>query len=383
MSYSSAPFKNAVAGLAFVGALVAGTTSALAFETAAPTALLLDAATGTILFEKDADRTVPPASLAKLMTVTVLFDEIKDGRLALGDSFTVSEKAWREGGAASGGSTMFLPLNSQVTLDDLLKGIIIQSGNDATIVAAEGVAGSVEGFAEMMNREASELGLANSHFTNPHGLPDPEQHVTMRDLAMLAENIINEHGTFYPLFSETEYTFNGITQRSRNPLLAAGADGLKTGHTQEAGFGLVASMQRDGRRVILAMSGLKSAQERADEARKLMDYGFRGFERIVLLPANQATGEAAVTGGVVPTVPLQSTVEIAILGPRGQAGTYEVRVAPGGAIVAPVTAGQDGGTLEIVRDGAVVERHPLVTAAAVEQASLLRRLWDQAVAAVW
>ena len=383
MSYRPHPVRNIAASLAILGALLVGSTSAFAFETVAPTALLLDAATGTVLFEKDADRQVPPASLAKLMTVTVLFDEIKDGRLALGDSFTVSEKAWREGGASSGGSTMFLPLNSQATLDDLLKGIIIQSGNDATIVVAEGVAGSVEGFAEMMNREASELGLANSHFTNPHGLPDPAQHVTMRDLALLAENIINEHATFYPLFSETEYTFNGITQRSRNPLLAAGADGLKTGHTQEAGFGLVASMQRDGRRVILAMSGLNSAQERADEARKLMDYGFRGFERIVLLPQNQPVGEVSVTGGVVPAVPVQSAVEIAILGPRGQAGAFETRIAQGGAIVAPVVAGQEAGMLEVVRDGAVIERHPLVTAAAVEQASIFRRLWDQAVAAIW
>ncbi len=192
------------------------TASAQAFETTAHAVVLLDFDTNTTLFEKNPDDEVPPASLSKLMTLLIIFDELKRGAIRMDETFPVSEHAWRTGGAASGGSTMFLPLNSQVSVADLIKGIAIQSGNDATIVAAEGIAGSVPAFAELMNKKAQELGLTHSHFVNPHGLPDPGQRVSARDLVTLATHIIRTYPEHYPLFSEEEFTFNGITQRSRN-----------------------------------------------------------------------------------------------------------------------------------------------------------------------
>lgn len=350
--------------------------SAQTFETSAPIAILVDFGTDTVLFEKDSTRPVPPASLVKLMTVAVIFNELEEGRLQLTDTFPVSEYAWRTGGAASGGSTMFLPLNSSVSVDDLIKGIIIQSGNDATIVAAEGIAGSVPAFAQMMNARAQEIGLTGSNFTNPHGLPDPGQEVTMRDLSVLARHLIRVYPQYYPLFSETEFSFNGITQRSRNPLLGLGADGLKTGHTSEAGYGLVASAEEGGRRIVMAMSGMQSVGERADEARKLMTWGLRSFQDHVVLAAGASAAQAQVRGGLAQSVVLAPGEDLSVLAARGTEGEFEIVVEDIAAVDAPVSDGQEIGRVRIMRNGETVREAPLLAQEAVGQAPLMQRMWD-------
>ncbi|MBB3935864.1 D-alanyl-D-alanine carboxypeptidase family protein [Aureimonas phyllosphaerae] len=353
-------------------------TSAHAFETAARSAVLLDFDTNTVLFEKNPDDEIPPASLSKLMTLLIIFDELKRGAIRLDETFPVSENAWRTGGAASGGSTMFLPLNSEVSVGDLIKGIAIQSGNDATIVAAEGIAGSVPAFAELMNKKAQELGLTHSHFVNPHGLPDPGQRVSARDLVTLATHIIRTYPDQYPLFSEEEFTFNGITQRSRNPLLSLGADGLKTGHTAEAGYGLVASAKDDaGRRIVFAMTGMKSVNERATEARAMMTLGLRGFENVVILKGDETAGEVPVTGGIAKSVPVKAAGEIRFIEPRGTGSPYQTEIVPVGPIEAPVPEGRRVAQMRITRDGQVVREEPLYAATNVERAGLLQRVQEQ------
>nr|WP_206455391.1 D-alanyl-D-alanine carboxypeptidase family protein [Aurantimonas marina] len=347
---------------------------ALAFETTAPTALLVDFSTDRVLYEKNADERIAPASLAKLMTLAVIFDALREGTVQRDDRFTVSEKSWREGGAESGGSTMFLPLNSEVTLDDLIKGIVIQSGNDATIVVAEGLAGSVAAFAKKMNAEAKKIGLTNSHFTNPHGLPDPEQYVTARDMVRLAAYLIREFPDEYPLFAEESFTFNGIKQQNRNPLLRVGADGLKTGHTAKAGFGLVASAERDGRRIVLAMSGMQSADERARETRRLMEYGLQEFEEVVLIKIGEAVGEIAVRDGDAETVPLIADSELRLLVPRGSLADVTRTILDNGPVAAPVAKGQRLGWIRFSRGDETVQEVSLHAAQQVARTSFLRRI---------
>ncbi len=349
---------------------------AFAFETTAPTALLVDFSTDRVLYEKNVDERIAPASLAKLMTLAVIFDALRQGTVERNDRFTVSEKAWREGGAESGGSTMFLPLKSEVSLDDLIKGIIIQSGNDATIVAAEGIAGSIEAFAKTMNAEAKRIGLTNSHFTNPHGLPDPEQYVTARDLVLLAAYLIREFPDEYPLFAEESFSFNGIKQQNRNPLLRVGADGLKTGHTARAGFGLVASAERDGRRVVLAMSGMQSADERASETRRLMEYGLQDFEEVVLIKVGEPVGEMPVSDGVVDTVSLVADSELRLLVPRGSLADMTRTIIDNGPVVAPVAEGQRLGWIRFSRGDETVRDVPLHAAKPVARTSFLRRIGE-------
>ncbi len=362
--------------LALAGVLCVPAWPAAALETAARTAFMLDLATDTILFEKAPDQEIPPASLAKLMTLAVIFDEMRKGAVKPEETFPVSEHAWRTGGAASGGSTMFLPLNSQVSVADLIKGIAIQSGNDATIVAAEGIAGSVPAFAGMMNRKAREIGLTHSRFVNPHGLPDPEQHVSARDLVTLASYIIREFPEHYPLFSEESFTFNGITQRSRNPLLSLGADGLKTGHTSEAGYGLVASAKdADGRRIVFALTGMRSVNERASEARAMMTAGLRGFETIVVAKAQDRIGEVPVRNGAEPNVAVRAAGEVRLVQPRGEGGgAVTTEVVPVGIVEAPVPEGRRVAQLRVLQGGRLVREEPLYAAAPVAEAGLFQRI---------
>ena len=269
------------------------------FQTAAPTAILIEAESGTVLFEKNADQLVAPASLAKLMTAETVFNEVKEGNIKLDEEFIVSEDAWRKGGAPSGGSTMFAPIHSRIKVSDLLQGAIIQSGNDACIALAEGIAGNEDSFVRLMNGRARELGMTESNFTNSTGLPDPDQRVTVRELAKLARHIIYTYPEFYKWYSEKEFTWNKIRQQNRNPLLAMniGADGLKTGFTNEAGYGLVGSAVQNDMRLIVVVNGLKTANDRADEARRLLNFGFNGFESRVLFDEGQRVGEARVFGG--------------------------------------------------------------------------------------
>src|SRR3569833_446168 len=245
----------------------------------APHAILIDAENGGVLYERDPDKLIFPASLAKLMTAEYVFHEIKEGRVKLTDEYVVSENAWRKGGAPSHGSTMFAVLHSRVPVDDLLHGMIIQSANDACIVIAEALAGNERDFGAKITERARQIGLAKSTFGNSNGLPDPGTQVTTRELGILARHIILTYPDFYKLFGQTDYTWNRIRQPNRNPLLAMsiGADGLKTGFTKEAGYGLVGSAVQNGLRLIVVVNGDKSAKERADGAKKLLEWGFRSF----------------------------------------------------------------------------------------------------------
>lgn len=347
---------------------------ALAFDTKAPTAILVDVGTGRVLYEKNADDPIPPASLAKLMTAAVVFDMLKKGEISRDARFEVSEHAWRTGGANSGGSTMFLPVHKQVSLDDLIKGLIIQSGNDAAIVIAEGISGSEERFAEKMNAEAKAIGLSHSHFVNPHGLPAPGQQVTMRDLAVLSEYLINTFPEDYALFSEEKFTFNGITQRNRNPLLALGADGLKTGHTAASGYGLVASATKNGRRIVLAMSGMQSSDERAREAKRLMDFGLQDFEEVTLLEAGKPVGEATVAGGASAAVPLVAGETLKVLVPRGSLSDVTRVIEGNGPLPAPVAKGQRAGWAVFTRGDETMREVPLYAAEDVQRAGVFSRI---------
>ncbi|MFZ0102405.1 MAG: D-alanyl-D-alanine carboxypeptidase family protein, partial [Pseudolabrys sp.] len=272
----------------------------------APHAILIDAENGGVLFERDADKLIFPASLGKLMTAEYVFNEIKEGRIKLTDEYMVSENAWRKGGAPSHGSTMFAAIYSKVPVDDLIHGMIIQSANDACIVLAEGIAGNEAAFAEKLTERARAIGLTKSVFTNSNGLPDPGEQVTTRELGMLARHIIRTYPDFYQLFGQADYTWNKIRQQNRNPLLGAmaGADGLKTGFTKEAGYGLVGSAVQNGLRLIVVVNGVATAKERADEAKKLLEWGFRNFEQRVLFAEGQTIGAAKVFGGASSRVDL-------------------------------------------------------------------------------
>lgn len=291
--------KKLYSSVLTAGLVLAGIGSAAAIETQARNAILMDYDTGQYLYVKDHEKMVPPASMSKLMTVNMIFEKLKDGSLSLDDTFTVSERAWKLGGAASGGSTMFLKIGEKVRVEDILKGILIQSGNDACIVAAENLAGSEDDFAEMMNKRARELGLNNSSFVNSTGLPHPDQKMSVEDLAKLARHIIKEFPEFYHIFSEKYYTHNNITQGNRNPLLYSmpNADGLKTGHTEEAGFCLTASAKKGERRLIEVMTGMNSNKERSEEAERLMEWGFREFNNYNLLNKGQEIADIPVVFG--------------------------------------------------------------------------------------
>ena len=250
------------------------------FDGDAPTAILIEATSGSVLFEKNADELRAPSSMMKLMTAEVVFHAIKQGDVKLTDEYHVSENAWRKGGAPSGSSTMFAAINSKISVDDLLHGAIIQSGNDACIALAEGMAGNERAFADMMTKRARELGMTKSTFANSNGLPDPGNKMTVRELAILARYIIQTYPEFYKLFGEKEFTWNKIRQQNRNPLLNSleGADGLKTGYTKEGGYGMVGSAVQNGMRLIVVVNGLEDPDDRATEAKKMLEWGFRNFE---------------------------------------------------------------------------------------------------------
>ena len=346
-----------------------------AFETSAEHAILVDAESDAVLFQKDAEVRMAPASMAKLMTVAVVFDALKSGKLHLTDQFVVSENAWRSGGASSGGSTMFAKFGSSIAIDDLIHGIIIQSANDGCIVMAEGMAGSEAAFADMMNAEAKKLGLSGSHFTNATGLPDPDQYVTAHDLARLAKHLIVDFPEFYPIYSQTEFTWNKIRQYNRNPLLDMnmGADGLKTGFTQESGYGLVASAARNGERLILVINGTKSEKERAGEARKLMDWGFTAFERISFFKSGDVLGEASVFGGDRGSVEVVSKGGIDALLPHGTRDQVKGRIVYQGPVRAPIKSGQEIGTLQLTANDQVVREAKVYAAADVGVGTLRQR----------
>jgi D-alanyl-D-alanine carboxypeptidase (penicillin-binding protein 5/6) len=349
-----------------------------AIDTLAPYAILVDVGTGTVLLEKNADAPMAPASMAKLATQEYVFHEIATGRLSLEQEFTVSENAWRNGGAASGGSTMFAQLGSSISVRDLLRGAMIISANDACIVLAENLGGSEDLFAKAVTRRAKELGLANSVFTNSTGLPDPNMHTTARDLAKLAIYIIQTHPDYYKWYSEREFKWETIksAQHNRNPLLedVQGADGIKTGYTSESGYGIVGSAIRDGRRLVLVVNGLKTPKDRAAEAKKLLEWGFRAFDSRRLFLANGPVGEARVFGGEKAGVPLIAQNDVSVLVSRtAQARDIASKVVYRGPVHAPVEKGQEIGKLLIYYQGTLVAERPLYAAETVAEGSLTQK----------
>ena len=324
--------------------------SVSALETKAKYAYLIDSDTGYVMYDKASDVAMAPASMSKLMTAYMIFDALKNGKITLEDEFTVSENAWRKGGVKSGSSTMFLNPGQKVKIKDLLRGIIVQSGNDACIVVAEGLAGSEEVFAGLMTQKAKEIGLTDSTFANATGLPHPNHLMSSKDLATLARAIINDFPEYYSIYSEKEFTYNKIKQGNRNPLLYSmdGADGLKTGHTEASGYGLTGSVKTpDGRRLIMVVNGLKSMKDRSTESQKLMGYGVAGFENVVVFDKNTVVDEIPVWYGTNETVKAVPAQKALMTIERGKTSGVISKVIYDSPIIAPIAKGQKIGQLII------------------------------------
>ncbi|PAV48126.1 serine-type D-Ala-D-Ala carboxypeptidase [Pseudomonas sp. HAR-UPW-AIA-41] len=347
-------------------------------QLAAKSYVLMDHASGKVLVENNGDQRLPPASLTKLMTAYIATLEIRKGKIGEQDLVTVSEHAWRTGGAASGGSTMFLPLNSQVTVDDLLHGIIIQSGNDASIAIAEYIAGSEDAFADMMNETAERLGMKNTHFMNATGLPHPEHYSSAHDMAILARAIINEDAEHYAIYSQKEFFWNNIKQGNRNLLLYRDktVDGLKTGHTEEAGFCLVASAVREGARMITSVFGTANESARAAETQKLLTYGFRFFETKTFYQKGAELAKAQVWKGTAREVKAGLASDLSLTLPKGQLAKLQASMSLNPQLVAPIKQGDVIGSVQVKLGEEVVHSADLVALEAVEEGGFFRRLWD-------
>jgi len=352
--------------LGLVGAVLlpVAAQAAVTIETQAEEAFLVDFETGAVLLDKNADQLMPPSSMSKMMTTYMVFERLREKLLSLDDKFTVSEKAWR-----MGGSKMFVEVGNQVRVEDLLRGVIVQSGNDACIVLAEGIAGSEEAFAEQMTEKARELGMTQSTFRNSTGWPDPNHLTTARELAILAKRMIEDHPEFYHYYAEKEFTWSGIRQGNRNPLLYrnVGADGLKTGHTEDAGYGLTASAVQNERRLILVVNGLPSMQARADESDRLLSWGFREFDNYAIFKAGDTVDEAQVWLGAEETVPLVIADDLKVTLPRNDRNGMQVSVVYDAPIPAPIPAGQEIAKLRVTWPGGVPVEVPLQAGQDVEQ----------------
>ncbi|PPQ34474.1 D-alanyl-D-alanine carboxypeptidase family protein [Rhodopila globiformis] len=316
-------------------------------DTVARWAYIMDFDTGATLLEKQADEEMPPSSMTKLMTIYIVYSRLKEGRLKLDDQLPVSEKAWR-----TQGSKMFVAVGSTVRVEDLIRGVIVQSGNDAAIVLAEGIAGSEEQFADLMNKTAQKLGLTHSFFKNCTGWPDPEHHMSARDIATLAAHIIRDFPQYYHYDSEKTFRYNNIAQGNRNPMVQKGtADGLKTGHTDAGGYGLVASSKRNGRRLILVLNGMASMRERAEESERLMDWAFFNFEDVTLYAAGDVIDRVPVWLGANPTVPLVAGKDLTVTMPRNWRQKASVKISYDTPLIAPVAKGDTVGKLEVTGQG--------------------------------
>lgn len=350
-------------------------------QIAASAYLLMDSATGEVLIEENADQQLPPASLTKMLTAYIVSEEVERGKIKETDTVLISEGAWRRGGTTSGGSTMFAQVGTRIPVIDLLKGVIIQSGNDASIALAEHLAGSEEAFADVMNQYAQLLGMRASHFRNATGWPADDHLTTARDLAILARAVINDHPDHYALYKEKYFTYNGINQPNRNLLLHRdpSVDGLKTGHTEEAGYCLVASAQKQGMRLISVVLGTKSEKIRAEESQKLLAYGFRYFQTHNLYTKDQELSRARVWKGEANEVALGVDKDVVITIPRGSSEALKAEIVVNTQIEAPLTKGQNLGELIVALEGKEIYRTPLVALQAVEEAGFFARMWDSLV----
>jgi len=355
-------------------ALLAFPGLALGFETAAKQALIVDQQTGSVLLEKDADVPIHPASMTKLMTLYILFDQLKQKKLTLDDTFRVSENAWARGQSVE--SNMFVALDSSVRIEDLIRGIAIQSGNDACKVIAEGIAGSEEAFAKLMNKKADELGLTNSHFVNSDGVEDPNHLMTARDIVKLSQHIWADFPDYYHYFAEKEFTYNNIVQHNRNLLLNKdlGVDGLKTGHLSVSGFGVAISAEQNGRRIFMVVHGLDSMKQRAEEATRLVEWAFQSFRNVKLASQGATLEEAPVWYGASSTVPLTVANDLLATLPKGSEEEIQAKAVFKGPVQAPVAAGQELGTLIITSTSGTTEV-PLVAGAAVDRVGIFGHIF--------
>ena len=357
--------------VAAVAACAAAARPATAVETIARQAYMIDAETGAVLIDKNGAQPVPPSSMSKMMTVYLAFERIKEGSLKLDDTFLISEKAWRRGG-----SKMFVEVGKRVRVDDLLRGIIVQSGNDASIAVAEGLAGSEEAFADQMNRRAREIGLRDSHFVNSSGWPAEGHVMSARDIATLSLRTVQDFPELYKMYAEKTFTYNGIRQGNRNPLLYrnVGADGLKTGHTEDAGYGLAASATRNGRRLVLVLNGLPSARARTTESHRLTEWGFREFDNFTLFRKGDTVATAEVWLGSEAAVPLVADRDLTVTLPRRARREARVTVNYEGPIAAPIEEGAEVATLRIAAPDYPAIEIPLKAGRGVERLGLMGRL---------
>ena len=349
-------------------------------DTQAKHALVVEVETGTVLLDKLADERMPPASMSKIMTAYLVFDMLKQGRAKIEDELPVSERAWR-----LQGSKMFVPIGGRIKIDDLLKGVIIQSGNDACLVLAEGLAGSEEAFVEMMNQKATQIGLKDSHFANVDGLPSPDHWMTARDLATLSIRTIQDFPEYYHYYSQMEFEFNNIKQGNRNPLLykGGGADGLKTGHTEEAGYSLTASVKRENRRIVLVLGGLPTMKARAQESERLIEWAFREFNDYKLFAVGDKVEDAEVWLGAEPKVALTVGRELVVTLPRRTRKDMKVTVEYDRPISAPIAKGQTLGKVIVTAPDVPPAEVPLVAAASVDRMDAIGRIATLAGYLVW
>lgn len=344
-----------------------------AFETPAKQAYMVDLSTNTVLLEKNAGERMTPSSMTKMMTMYLVFEKLKAGKIALDDAFLASEKAWK-----AEGSRMWVKPGERVRLEDLIRGVIVQSGNDACIVLAEGLAGSEESFAEAMNAKAAEMGLKDTHFLNASGLPIEGHYSSARDLAILAQRLMKDFPEYYHYYSEKEFTYNGIKQGNRNPLLYRnmGADGVKTGHTEEAGFGMTASVVRGDRHLLLVVNGLKDMQKRADETVRIIEWGFHDFQNYALAESNAIVATIPVNYGKqdVVTVTIPRAIKVTL--PGWQRDKILVKVTYDSPVVAPIKKGDTLGKLLASVDGVSVLEAPLVAGSEVPAVGFFGRIWS-------
>ena len=372
--------RSIASGAILAVAMCFAATTASGMETTAKQAYILDLQTGAVLLDKDSTTPSQPASLSKLMTLYMIFEQLKRGQVSLDDKFVVSRKAWR-----MGGSKMFVEVDKQVRVEDLVRGIVVQSGNDACIVVAEALSGSESAFADAMNRKAREIGLTDSHLVNSTGWPADNHVMSPRDLAVLSKRIIEEFPEYYPYFAEKSFRYNKIKQGNRNPLLYrdTGADGLKTGHTRAAGYGLVASAIRDGRRVVMVLTGLPSARKRSFEARRLLDWAYQSFRNYDLFESGAVVEKADVWLGKEDTVPLVTERDIRISLPRASRRGLKAKVVYEGPVPAPIVKGSRIARLVVTAPDFETMEVPLLAGADVARVGIFGRLGAAIAYMVW
>lgn len=353
--------------------VLASTQVAYALQTTtAKQALVIDYETGQVLLNKNSNVHMPTSSMSKVMTMYMVFDALKKGTINMDTSFKVSEKAWRKGG-----SKMFVPQGKNIKVKDLIRGVIVQSGNDATIVLAEGLSGSEDAFAKAMTKKALEIGMENSNFVNASGWPDPDHYSTAEDLTILAKRMIEDFPEYYKFYSEKEFTFSNIKQANRNPLLYRniGADGLKTGHTEVGGYGLIGTAQKDGRRVIMVVNGLPDEKARADESVRLIQWALNGFSNVSLLRKRQKISQAPVAMGQAETVPLVVAKDVKLTMPKAAQDKFTVNINYKSPLIAPIQESQEVGTITVNVPDMEPMTYPILAGESVEKIGFFKGTW--------